>query len=142
MITISHKALHKQGKALIVDVDFAPLAKRFLDKAFDLGILVYITNSFRKKEDHLSGTIVDPAKASNHYIGHAFDCNLQVDKVFYNSAKLEVPSGKVLELILFAESNGMRWGGRFQRKDVVHFDDGINIRQPMMWKQKYNLIHQ
>lgn len=141
MITLTHTALHKNGSQCIIDIDFKPLIVKFLDKAQSLGLKIYITSSFRK-DTNVKGAIVTPAQMSCHLVAHAIDCNVIDGNVHWNSEKLKNPTGKVLELINYAESIGLRWGGRFSKIDPVHFDDGINIKTPMMWKQKYNLIHQ
>ena len=72
---------------------------------------------------------------SNHLVGHAIDCNIVEVGKWWNSSKLKNPKGKVLELIKYCQSIGLRWGGFFNTPDTVHFDSGLNINNPKKYKE-------
>ena len=139
MIEFKHKILI--GKPCVVSDYFA---EHFLllmcNKAEQLGLIIKVNSSFRQT-DNVPGAIVKPAKMSNHMIGHAIDVNFIDGKIFWSSEMLNNPKGKVLELINYCKSIGMRWGGEFAVKDTVHFDDGLNVNHPDLWVSAYNQIH-
>lgn len=120
------------GKDLVCHKDFIPYLKLMNSKAKDLGIQIYVTSSDRNNTN-VKGAIVTPAKMSNHLVGHAIDCNLVEKNKWWNSSKLKTPSGNVLIFIDFCTSVGIRWGGTFVKKDTVHFDYPLNLKD----KTKY-----
>ena len=124
-----------------IDSDFETHLILMGNKAKDLGLVIHVTSSFRTSTD-VPGAIVKPAKMSNHLVGHAIDCNIEEPGKYWNSEALKAPSGKVLELIEYLESLGMRWGGRFKAVDPVHFDDGLNDNYPAKWIGKFNQLNQ
>ena len=103
-----------------------------------------ITSSFRK-DTNVKGAIVPPAKKSNHLIGQAIDFNLKhkITGVYYNSIKLADDTGPD-ELFLtevVKSIPNIRWGDAFKVKDSVHIDTALNLRNPVLWQEKYNKIH-
>ena len=125
------------GKDVICHVDFIPYLKLMNSKAKDLGLKIHVTSSDRNSSN-VKGTIVEPSKMSNHMVGHAIDCNIIDGKEWWNSKKLEKPSGKVLIFIDFCISVGIRWGGNFKKVDTVHFDYPLNLKNPKKWHEIYN----
>lgn len=138
MIEFKHKAF--VGKACFIDPDFEHSLKLMGDIAETLGLKVHNNSSFRE-DTNVKGAIVTPAKMSNHLIGQAIDCNIVEGKVMWSSKMLLNPTGNVLKFINGCKAIGLRWGGDFAKRDTVHFDSGLNIRNPKLWQEKYNLIH-
>lgn len=117
------------GKPLKYCLPFNNYLVKIDEIAKEMRIKIYITSSYRTSETQLNGAIVTPSKMSNHWVGCAFDCNLYDSKgVLHNSKLLEFPKGEIKEFIERVEAIGVRWGGRFQKKDVVHFDYPLNIK--------------
>ena len=98
---------------------------------------VFVTSSLRY-DTNVAGAIVEPSKMSNHMVGCAIDCNIY-DRSgrLWNSKMLENPSGEVLTFIGIVTKR-LRWGGNFKKKDTIHFDNGLNVRNPVKWKEIYN----
>jgi hypothetical protein len=126
-------------RPIMVHDGFVEILDKMNAIAKALGIRIYVTSSFRTSTI-VPGAIVEPAKMSNHMIGHAIDCNVQIGSVWYNSKAMAQPKGVLLDFILQCEALDIRWGGRFNTPDPVHFDDGLNIRHPDMWHQIYNTL--
>lgn len=121
-------------KPIRLHSDFIPLMDAMNEEAKKLNIIVWVMSSFRISII-VPGAIVKPAAMSNHLVGHAIDCNLELDGIWYNHTALENVSGDILDFIEKCEAIGLRWGGRFKKRDSVHFDDGINIRHPEKYKE-------
>lgn len=117
-----------------IDYDFKVSMDIINATARKYGIVVVITSS-KRSSTNVPGAIVPPAKMGCHLVGHAIDCNLEVGKEYWNSKKMDNPSGVVLQFIEELESKGIRWGGRFAKKDSVHFDSGLNIKNPNKWHE-------
>lgn len=110
--------------------------------AKELGVKIYVTSSLRTPETTLTGTIVEPSKMSNHWVGCAFDCNLYDDKgKFHNSKLMANPKGVIKEFIERLKAIGVRWGGDFKKKDVVHFDIPLNIKNKAEWQKIFNELN-
>lgn len=125
------------GKDVICHKDFVPYLQKMDIKAEELGLKIFVTSSLRS-DTNVKGAIVTPAKMSNHMVGHAIDCNIMEGKEWWNSKRLEKPTGNVLKLIEYCESIGLRWGGTFAKKDTVHFDYPLNLKNPKKWHEIYN----
>ena len=125
-----------------IDEDFKPYLDHMNEVAKEHGIKVIVTSSYRP-DTNVKGAIVTPAQRSNHLIGYAIDCNLQDIKTgeYFNSVKMGDGVGLDESFIKDVEKTGLRWGGRFKAKDVVHFDYPLNINNPKLWQEKYNKIH-
>lgn len=130
------------GEPCMIDDSFTPSMDLFCSLLEKTGCKAVITSSFRK-DANVSGAVVAPAKKSNHMVGRAIDTNLiDATGVHWNDEALKTPSGSVLDLIQLSESSGLRWGGRFQDSDYVHFDDAFEEKFPDEWLTLYNEIHQ
>lgn len=142
MTLIKYSASNFKGDCM-VDEDFATLLDQMNSIAKEFNLNIIITSSFRK-DTNVAGAIVTPAKMSNHLIGHAIDCNLQDISLgtYFNSKAMADGKGKDFDFCqkIIAETK-LRWGGAFNVPDSVHFDDGLNIHDPELWKEKYNEIH-
>lgn len=124
-----------------IDEDFEPILLKMNDIAQKYNITVVVNSSYRV-DTNVHGAIVTPATHSNHMIGHAIDCNLQLNGVLYNSVKMQADKGVVKQFINEVKATaGMRWGGDFGKPDPVHFDDGLNIKNMALWTAKYNALH-
>jgi hypothetical protein len=110
-------------------------------KKHNLNIIV-TGDGFRKEGASLTNTVVNPANASNHLVGHAIDINIMYNGTLYNSTALgnfsTLPQ-PVKDFITECKSNGMRWGGDFSQRDPVHFDSGLNVNNPTEWKRLYGI---
>ena len=119
------------GKKVIADVDFIGALHRIDAYAEYTGVKVYVTSSSRELNKTVEGAIVKPASNSCHYVGHAIDKNLICENKFYNSAKLKkenhenLPAGILKFIDCIRNDSGLRWGGDFQKEDVVHIDDNL-----------------
>ncbi|HEY4326203.1 MAG TPA: M15 family metallopeptidase [Mucilaginibacter sp.] len=123
-----------------IDEDFEPTLIKMNSIAQKYNITVFVNSSFRI-DANVVGAIVTPATHSNHMIGHAIDCNLELDGAFYNSARMQTDTGVVRQFINEVKAAGIRWGGDFGKPDPVHFDDGLNIKDIATWTAKYNQLH-
>jgi hypothetical protein len=133
------KASNFQGKC-VIDDDFEPLLIKMNELAVKYNIIVIVNSSYRV-DSNVKGAIVTPAKKSNHMVGHAIDCNLMLSGVLYNSTKMQLDTGTVRKFINEVKVAGLRWGGDFNVKDPIHFDDGLNIKNMALWIQKYRELH-
>ncbi|WPU91615.1 M15 family metallopeptidase [Mucilaginibacter sabulilitoris] len=123
-----------------IDEDFEPTLIKINSIAEKFNITVFVTSSFRI-DANVAGAIVTPATHSNHMVGHAIDCNLELDGAFFNSARMLTDTGVVRRFINEVKAQGIRWGGDFGKPDPVHFDDGLNIKDMAAWTAKFNEIH-
>ena len=102
-----------------------------------------MTSSFRKSGQVIEGAIVKPAKRSNHYVGHAIDMNVVESSGFWCNSKClqnSLDHHPDVECFVTKIRNDpdLRWGGDFTPRDVVHIDDGLNLRNPNDYDQLYN----
>ncbi len=130
------------GSVATVDADLVPHLDRIAGFAEECKLKVHVTSSLRDPDGGISNAIVTPAKGSNHFVGHAIDMNLQLDSgEFFNSSKLQKLADQPKEVRDFIQKvqddPELRWGGDFRTPDVVHIDDGLNLRQPDVWKTKF-----
>ena len=142
MITYSNTNIKGfNGHIIQLHPDFIPYMDKINSSAARIGIMVHVTNSFRKPSDVLTGTVVTPAKMSNHYIGFAIDWNLEINKIWYNKVKIELAYksriGAIYSFIQECKSFGLRYGGDFHTSDPIHFDVGINVNDPDRWREIY-----
>ena len=145
MITYSNTNIKGfNGHIIQVHPDFVPYMDKINSSAARLGIMVHVTNSFRKPTDVLTGTVVTPAKMSNHLVGMAIDWNLEINKVWYNKIKIELAYksriGAVYSFIQECKSFELRYGGDFNTSDPIHFDNGLNVNNPDKWHEIYNSL--
>jgi hypothetical protein len=129
------------GKPCIIEEGFIVAMDRLCFYANECDLKLYINSSYRNLTV-VDGAIVTPATLSNHLIGHAIDSNIVEGKIFWNSKKLEgILSEKVQKFIdIIRKDTILRWGGDFSVRDVVHFDDSLNVRDIELWHKLYNEI--
>lgn len=132
----------KQGAEIRVDEDFRPVMKRVDGYAENRGVKVYVTQSMRDPKKEVDGTVVKPAVMSNHLVGHGIDFNvIAADGTWCNSGALgrmnhlpEEVRGFIQDI---RDDPTVRWGGDFRTPDVIHFDDMLNKRHPLVWWEKF-----
>jgi len=130
------------GSVATVDADFVPHLDRLAGFARQCKLRIFVTSSLRDPGGAVANAIVTPAKGSNHFVGHAIDMNLQLDSgAFFNSAALSKLAAQPEQIRDFIEKvrndSVLRWGGDFGTPDVVHIDDGLNVRSPAIWEAKF-----
>jgi len=123
-----------------IDEDFEPSLIKMNTIAQKYHITVIVNSSYRVDANVL-GAIVKPATHSNHMVGHAIDCNLELAGAFYNSKKMQAATGVIRQFINEVKAAGLRWGGDFSTPDPVHFDDGLNVKNVAAWTAKFNKLH-
>lgn len=110
-------------------------------------VQIYVTSSFRKPDALLEDAVVEPARASNHLVGHAIDMNLKSASGFFESHDLQrshLPSlpraiRQVIQDIRAVPI--LRWGGDFTCEDPVHIDDNLSQRDAELWLSKFRVLH-
>ena len=130
------------GKPCMIHEEFIPAMDLFCKYLSATGCRADIISALRP-DTNVLGAIVTPAQMSNHLVGCAIDVNL-FDKQGkrWNSKALESPKDEVLQFITLVRNSGiLRWGGDFKKQDTVHFDNGLNLRNPKRWREIYNEIH-
>lgn len=129
-------------KPCMVHSDFIPIMDKLCYYADQNELFLYHISSYRKTANVI-GAIVTPAQMSNHMIGHAIDCNLLDGGKLWNS--IEMRKGLIGNVKKFIDmvnaDKSMRWGGNFSKKDEVHFDDGLNIRNPKKWHEIFKELN-
>lgn len=151
-------ASHFIGQECKADLAFHPQLQMLNKWASDLDIQVFVTHSFRELSRRITGTIVEPASHSCHYVGHAIDFNLFSKEIgFINSTKLGLYPGKIdwglhmsnklpIEAQQFIarirKHPVLRWGGDFKNDpDPIHIDDNLWYRDPKLWEEKFYEIN-
>lgn len=133
-----------KGRPLLYyEPDFKQPLDLFAGYLTQTGLVIIVTRSYAVQNKIIPGAIVTPARRSNHLVAGAFDCNIK-DKAgkLWTSKELESPGGDVLELITLVRDGGIwRWGGDFNTPDGVHFDTGLNIKNPGRWLEIFNELH-
>lgn len=131
------------GNAIRIDKSFEPALEEIENIANENNLKLYITSSLRRPRQALVNTVVEPAKFSNHHVGHAIDMNVIMDGTWFNSAKLaqfdSLPA-RVQSFLREVHENvlhPLRWGGRFNSPDPVHIDDSLNINNETEFKRKF-----
>jgi hypothetical protein len=130
------------GNELRADADFFPSLDRLNQLAKDCNVEIFVTSSTREPGRTVAGAIVPPATRSNHLVGHAIDMNVRFEGQLFDSKALKranLPNLPVAvrQFIELARADGtLRWGGDFNPEDPVHFDDGLNRRDPALWESK------
>lgn len=125
------------GKPCMIHEEFVPSMDYFCECLHLTGCKAHITSS-QRFDTNVAGAIVEPARMGNHLVAHAIDCNIY-DKAnrLWNSTMLLTPSGEVLDFITLVKKK-LRWGGDFKKRDSVHFDNALNLRNPIRWKEIFN----
>jgi hypothetical protein len=136
------------GEPMRVDEGFEPALERINGYARQRGVEIWVTSSFREPGQVLAGAVVEPARASNHLVGHAIDMNVRLQGELFNSRRLrrashpELPAAVRGFLDDVRADGGLRWGGDFTREDPVHIDDKLNIDEPDLWMRKFRDIRE
>ncbi len=99
-----------------IDEDFETTLIKLNEIAQKHNITVKVNSSYRV-DANVHGAIVTPATHSNHMIGHAIDCNLELAGQFYNSTRMQNDTGVVRQFINELKAAGIRWGGDFGKPD-------------------------
>lgn len=127
-------------KVFYVD-DFHDCLVAMAETAAKYKLQIYVISTVRYPDIPVKGAIVTPAKKSNHFVGCAIDCNIKEGKVLWTSKMLETPGGNVKKFIQEVKDRGVRWGGDFAKKDTIHFDNAMNIKNPKRYKEIFKEIH-
>lgn len=130
-------------KVCLIDEGFKDLLLKMNECAKEYGVFIYTTSSFRMYDTPVNNAIVEPAKMSNHFVGHAIDCNYLIDGKIYNSKEIErvylnEPEHKLSKFISCCKSKGLRFGGDFFKRDIIHWDDALNIKAQNTYKVLFN----
>ncbi len=133
MKLINYTNTNIAGKC-IIDDGFVPVMDHINDVCKKHHFMFIVTSS-KRDSTLVKGAIVPPAKMSNHLVGHAVDGNLKnlTTGEYFNSKKMGDRKGDDEAVISEIESTMTRWGGRFKREDTVHFDSGLNLKNPAHW---------
>jgi peptidoglycan hydrolase-like protein with peptidoglycan-binding domain len=133
-----------QGSPCRADFEFVPALKKINALAEQADVFIHVTSSFRTSSN-VAGAIVKPATRSNHMAGHAIDMNVIYDNKTKsaNSVMLgkypNVPEPVRLFIKSVIDEPGLRWGGKFNTKDPVHIDDGLN-GDMAKWDKRYQAM--
>jgi Putative peptidoglycan binding domain/D-alanyl-D-alanine carboxypeptidase len=134
------------GRPVLVDVEFVAHLQRVNQFAAAQGLQVHVTSATRQQGVAVGGTIVPPASRSNHLVGHAIDMNPKKDGQFFDSGALgktnfrQLPGAVKKFIKAIQDDRVMRWGGDFASEDPVHIDDGLNVKNPALWDEKFPII--
>jgi hypothetical protein len=133
MKLINYTNTNIQGNCTIDD-GFVPVMDHINDVCKKHNFVCIVTSS-KRNSTLVKGAIVTPAQMSNHLVGHAIDCNLKnlATGEYFNSEKMKDGKGEDEAVIAEIESTMIRWGGRFKATDSVHFDSGLNLKNPAHW---------
>jgi hypothetical protein len=126
----------------IIDEGFIPVMDNINEACKKHGV-VFVVISSKRSSTKVAGAIVPPAEMSNHLVGHAVDGNMRDIKTgeYFNSKKMGDGKGVDDETLHEIENAMTRWGGRFKKKDVVHFDSGLNLKNPAHWHELNKLYN-
>ena len=148
----SHKLL--SGKPCLIYIDFIPVMDLFCRYLEIVKCTAHINSSYRANANNIKGAVVTPARRSNHMIGCGIDANLIDSKgKMWSSKEMEIfcpesPAynpkeiGEIMVFLnLIRRSKTLRYGGDFHTPDPIHYDNGINIRNPKRWDEIYKEIN-
>ncbi len=142
---LSHPSVN--ANEILVDNDMAPYLTIMNSEAKKLGVTISLSQTLRIIGAIISGASYQPASKSQHYIGHAVDCNI-IDGDSYNR-QIDFKNNKQTEnakkFIKNVTLNGLRWSGNFPadkngNKDTPHFDKRI-LPTSKEYDFKYFLIN-
>lgn len=156
LIDYQAKTARLHGKPLRIEQGFAEYMSQIEDLLDKYDLCMWITSSLRESNAPVSNAIVDPAKLSNHLVGHAIDMNLYRGDDWFNSkrlAKVDVHSLASQESLLgdnekrvcfflkeIHDHSVLRWGGVWSKPDPVHIDDCINLRHPDLYRKFFRQL--
>lgn len=122
------------GKPVVSNNEFVisrsliPMLKLMNNTAKKLNVIISINQTLRILGHKVNGSVVTPATKSQHYIGHAIDCNI-VDGSNWNTSsdfKNKKETKNADAFIRIMKKAKYRWGGDFSRTDPPHFDKQLN----------------
>jgi hypothetical protein len=136
-----------RGETIRADTEFINSLNKINDYARANNVRIYVTSSFRSSNKGLTGVVagVEPAKLSNHLVGHAIDMNVlygeKMNKLCNSKClgKDPLPEGVNGFIKAIQEDPDLRWGGDFSKKDPVHIDDNLNSNIEA-WKARYEAV--
>jgi len=130
------------GKPVLADIEFIPHLEKINEFAATNRLNIFITSATRPWGIPVEGAVFPPASMSNHMIGHAIDMNIRIGEKLFNSDALRdfesLPPAIQAFITAIRNHPVLRWGGDFG--DPVHIDDGLNIRSPDIWREKFPII--
>lgn len=135
------------GKEIICDREFIPSLEYLNECARNNGLWIYVTSSFRWIDQKIYDAIVNQAKKSCHYVGHAIDHNIcelsEFGKIkqIWNSHAMSHFDSLPDNVQMFYEDvcKRLRWGGKFfpiEKFDPVHIDDNLFYNDPESYYSK------
>ena len=137
-------------KPIRVHREFIEKLKFLEERAKQYNLIIHVTSSLRRPSQLITEAIVEAAKLSNHYAGHAIDFNLAHKGILYNSRKLSAyiisdPNQNSTDPIQnfindIRNCDNLRWGGDFSSPDPVHIDDALNRSNPELYVNTVNSI--
>ena len=131
------------GEKIRIDAGFVPSMDQLGELCKENNVKLHITSSLREPNKPVSNAIVESAKLSNHFVGHAIDMNIISGSDFYNSKRLDdfdtLPDN-IQEFINKLETIGLKWGGTFEPLDSVHIDDRLNVKNAQVYGDKYRQL--
>ncbi|ABC29072.1 conserved hypothetical protein [Hahella chejuensis KCTC 2396] len=100
----------------VVSLALAPHLVNMNKEAKKYGIIIKLNQTLRLVNTVVSGSVVTPAKKSQHFIGHAIDCNLMDGDNWNSSATFSQgkESENAKKFIASVKAQLIRWGGDFQ----------------------------
>ena len=106
---------------------FRPLAVELLARCVEAGLCVMIVDTLRTPEEHAANLArgVSWTTHSRHLDGDAIDiCPYELYTLIPKGDKLawNAPHDVWEKLGKIGERLGLRWGGRWQQKDYLHFE--------------------
>jgi hypothetical protein len=130
-----------RGEALRIDEEFLPDLRKIEAAAKVSELTVWITSSMREPKKPVANAVVKPASFSNHHVGHAIDMNLILRGRFFRSMDLANPAALPPEITDFLRAireppDSLRWGNDFASPDPVHIDNGLNVFQQTIFREK------
>jgi D-alanyl-D-alanine carboxypeptidase-like protein len=142
IVNVAHRAL--TGDVARVDQAIEPKILDLAERAAVLQVSIWVTSSLREPYRPVDGAIVEPAKLSNHHIGHALDMNVLFDSKLFGSSVLGNAQALPQNVRTFLENAipaaGLTWGGTFAKPDVVHIDDRLNVNEPDEFQAKLHAL--
>ncbi|MBI1422147.1 MAG: hypothetical protein GC149_01690 [Gammaproteobacteria bacterium] len=117
------------GKSeFVISRTAVPMIKLMNETAKKLNVIISINQVLRIFGNKVTGSVVSPATKSQHYIGHAIDCNI-VDGSNWNTAsdfQNQTQTSNADQFISAMKKANYRWGGDFTTVDTPHFDKELN----------------
>jgi len=112
----------------VISRSLIPMIKLMNSTAKSLKLKISVNQTLRILGHKVKGSVVTPATKSQHYIGHAIDCNI-VDGNSWNTSsdfKNKKETKNADAFIRVMKKAKYRWGGDFTRTDTPHFDFQLN----------------